>query len=243
MLNKEQIKKDLLEFTDTERKQAVKAHADMLLDCPEFGLINLIKNQSNVHNLRCYQLFEKMIDMQYRTITLQPFTALENELIYTFKWFDFFVRRLIIETPYTDILGKVMTDFSMFDKSFQGQCMTPPDLANAMQDLMNVYAKDKGYAKKNRIGDIACGTGSLLLPKMRDKTEDELTIVMNDIDSDMAKTCFNQCFLNAFYHRKHDKITLLAYVSNAIIEYNKPDQIIAAAELSDNGVSVCCKPS
>lgn len=239
MLTRELINKPLSEYTDQEYKSAMKDMREMKACCPKKGMIKLIKHQADQFNLRGFQMFEKMIDLTFCYLTRRPFKEGDQVYSYTLQWFSYFLEKLIVERKNTDVLGEIMTEFSFFDKSFQGQCMTPPDLSTMIVELLNA---NREWKEENLISDFCCGTGSMLLPKLGIPKEDHLIIIINDKDKDMTKACFIQLWLNAqfaFLEKRFKQITILGYVSDALTEYSQGGcKRLVGASISDNGIQI-----
>jgi len=119
-------------------------------------------------------------------------------------------------------------DLGSFDKKFEAQCMTPPEMANA---LCGMLTGDKAISGK--LGEISCGTGVLVLEALKsyvnsDNRRKGLEVCINDLDNRLVKITVIQCLFNLMVNDNAllSSIHIRAYQNDIITEWTKNSYIV-----------------
>lgn len=128
--------------------------------------------------------------------------------------------------PFSDVLHSLIEDIGLDDQKGNGlgQCLTPPDLANLIGNLIDVSESNLDKRTKPYvIHDDCSGAGSLTLPAAqrearvgRHRTQ-LLNLMVNDIDPLMCCAAALQFVSNMVVH-EHDLHQLRVICSNALTE-------------------------
>lgn len=136
--------------------------------------------------------------------------------------------------PFTDVFSMLHEELLLTGRRGEGlgQFFTPPDLADALAQLMPLLTGGK------KIEDFCCGAGSLPLAALKRcamTTPDALatvTVILNDIDELACKVAFLQVVANMLVHRVQVG-EILMYNCNVITEWGKADTLMVGYKAPD----------
>lgn len=161
--------------------------------------------------------------------------------------------------PFTDVFSMLHEELLLTGRRGEGlgQFFTPPDLADALAELMPVLTAGK------TIEDYCCGAGSLPLAALKrcamtaPEALSTVTLILNDIDELACKVAFLQVVANMLVHRVQiGKVRM--FNCNAITEWSEPNTLLVGYKAPDiqpessikagnveafNKVSAMCKSS
>ena len=126
---------------------------------------------------------------------------------------------------FSDVLMKPIEEIGLDGKKGEGlgQFLTPPDLANLLDELINTDAKSESQRTAYRLYEACCGAGSLVLPKVMTKAIEGrhrtrlIDLEMNDLDPFMCCAAALQ-FVSGIVVHEQDLHQLRVTCSNALTE-------------------------
>lgn len=126
---------------------------------------------------------------------------------------------------FSDVLMKPIEEIGLDGKKGDGlgQFLTPPDLANLLDELINTDAKSEGPRTAYRLYEACSGAGSLVLPKAMTKAIEGrhrtrlIDLEMHDLDPFMCCAAALQ-FVSSIVVHEQDLHQLRVTCSNALTE-------------------------
>jgi hypothetical protein len=160
-------------------------------------IITELERMASTHGIRVNRAYDIFVDFVSKSI-------FHNRVEMKYKEFEPSVERFLnaitphlVEKPFYDHFGRVMEHLSLtnFDK---GQFYTPPDLAETLV-MLN---KPQDNKKAINISELCVGTGSIILPFMRERDNPDDYFFLIDCDLTALKALIIQMYFSYIVSQK-----------------------------------------
>jgi hypothetical protein len=125
-------------------------------------LVKIITKTANNHGKSIDKVLSLFVEMTYQYAVTGTYSRDYAYLVNEHSDFITYLMESMKKRPYFDHFSELLMDLGSFDKKFKAQCMTPPEMANTLCEMLT---GDKAISGK--LGEISCGTGALVLEALK----------------------------------------------------------------------------
>lgn len=191
-------------------------------------LVKIITRTAHSHGQSIDKVLSQFVEMTYQYAVTGTYSRDYAYLVNEHTEFITCLMDSMKKRPYFDYFAELLVELGSFDKKFKAQCMTPPEIANALCEMLT---SDKAISGK--LGEISCGTGVLVLEALKsyvnsDNRSKRLEMCVNDLDNRLVKITVIQCLFNLIVNDNAllPDIHIRAYQNDIITEWTKNGFII-----------------
>lgn len=185
-------------------------------------LVTLMRKTADTHGQSIDNVLSQFVEMTYQYAVTGTYSRDYAYLVNEHSDFITYLMESMKRHPYFDYFAEIMVELGKFDKRMC-QCMTPPELTDAVTRMMLANKPLEG-----KVCEFTCGTGSFVLEAIKVHVKDNnrskpLELLINDLDNRLVKITVIQCLFNLWVNNFEElqTIHILAFQNNVLTEYLK----------------------
>lgn len=185
-------------------------------------LLKTIEAKANQNQITVQRMFEIFVEMQYLYVIAGVSESKYYDYAQAVSEITTSYLNEVKRKPFSDVLGELMAHINLLKNGKRDkhcQHFTPSHICDAVSQMMETKPDQ---LEKTYVCDIACGSGALVLSKLKDFKKKgqtkEISIVLNDLNSFICKVATIQLECNNFLHI-NNPISYIIYNLDALLEY------------------------